>query len=380
MKPDQAYRGGIKGVQKLTEYTTAITRAWHVPVLLALLLTVATASTADTVWTTDGSKLVGNVEQWTEGKLVIATEIAGRLEIDASKITAISTEQPVNVDFTSGDRLVGTLDFSPEQGTLRMNSRLGEINISPAEITALWPAGTESPEMIALKAEMEKAREAAKPKWSATLEAGTVITDGNTEKVDARGRFTLERRTHGELLKFTLAGEYSEQDDQRTENEYWGGILYENTFYDHLFWFTRYTMEFDEFEDLDLRATATVGTGYYWLKQPDHEFKTRVGLGYRHESYDTGQTEDDVVVDAGWDYRLNVKPWAQFTHEGTYSPSLEDLADYRLDLDSAFTFPLDDKDLWKFKTGMRNEYSSMPQPGLDRLDNTYYANIVVKLK
>jgi len=51
-----------------------------------------------------------------------------------------------------------------------------------------------------------------------------------------------------------------------------------------------------------------------------------------------------------------------------------------LTLDTALAVPLGNSDIWKLKLGVTNEYNSQPQPGLDRLDNTYYANIVLELK
>ena len=57
----------------------------------ALALLAAAAALGGVVTTSDGSRIVGTVEQVADGKLVVLTEIAGRLEIDASKVTGIST-------------------------------------------------------------------------------------------------------------------------------------------------------------------------------------------------------------------------------------------------------------------------------------------------
>ena len=133
-------------------------------------------------------------------------------------------------------------------------------------------------------------------------------------------------------------------------------------------------MEYDEFEDLDLRATAAAGLGYYWIKKPRHEFKTRVGVGYLHESYDSsGDSENDMVLDLGWDYLVDIMKWAEFEHHGLYSPNVDDFADHRVDLDTALLLPLDSKKYWKLKLGMRNEYNSKPQDDLEDWDHTYYA-------
>ncbi len=342
------------------------------------LMTVAVA-TADVITTVDGSRLVGTVEQIAGGKLVIQTEIAGRLEIDASKVVSVSTDRPVNVAVSSGDKLVGLMDSSPDGTTSVVRSELGDISIAPSNITLLWPEGTESPEIIAIRAKAQAEIEAAKPKWSATLEAGAAGTDGNTDTLEGHGRFDLKRTTEHDRLHFYLAARYSEQDDKRSKNEYLGGIRLEITSTRRWYWYARTEFEFDEFEGIDLRATAAAGAGYYWLKRPDHELKTSFGVGYRHESYDIERSSDAAILDLGLDYRLEISPWIQFTHSTLYSPDFLEFADYRLRLDTALLIPFKDE-RWAWKIGMKNQYNSRPQSGLDRLDNTYYTSIVLSLK
>ncbi len=345
---------------------------------LAVLLNLAPAA-GDVVFTSDGSRIVGRIEQVAEGRLIITTEIAGRLEIDTAKVTAIDVDRPVNVQFESGDRLVGTMESKDGQARGVMHTALGDITIDTGGMTALWPEGTEDPAVVAVRRKAEEEKDELRPKWSVTLEAGGVLKEGNTDTLDARGRFDVKRRTSDELLEFFLAADYSEQADRRTRNEYRGGIRYENSVTNRNYWYTRIELEFDEFEDLDLRSIAAAGTGYYWLKQPDHELKTSLGLGYRHESFDSGTTTDAAVIDLGLNYDVELAPWVQFTHASIYSPDIEEFADYRLALDTAIVFPLK-HEAWKLKVGMRNEYNSTPPRGIERLDNTWYANVVLTLR
>jgi len=343
------------------------------------LLLWAEASLADVVSISDGSRLVGRVEQMADGRIVIVTEFAGRLEIDARKVTAITVDQPVNVQFASGDRLVGTIERSSEQDGVVMRTALGDIAVSPEQFTAIWPVGADSPEVAAVKEKAEQAKAALEPTWSIKLEAGGAFTEGNTDTLAGRGRFDLSRKTDDDWLRFHLAVRFAEQNDKRTENEYRGGVRYEHSLTPRWFWFTRTEMEFDEFENLDLRATAATGAGYHWWKTPERELKTRLGVGYRHESFDTGLTRDAAVFDLGLDCRLALASWAEFTSEGTYSPAFEDFDDYRLYFDTALVFPLK-HEAWKLKLGMRNEYNSRPLREIERLDNMYYANIVLELE
>ena len=352
---------------------------WNTNIAGVAFAALVVAASADTVSTSDGSRIVGRIERIAGGKIVLLTDIAGRLEIDTSKVTGLSTEGVVSVEFASGDTLVGSIVQSADPGGALVRSALGDIPISVADITLLWPEGSESPNLVATREEARAHVEALKPKWSTVLEAGATFTEGNTETLKGHGRLDVKRTTQDDLLHFYLAARYDEQDDKRTTNEYLGGAIYEMALARRWFWYARTELEFDEFEDLDLRATAAGGAGYHWLKQPGRKLKTTWGAGYRHESYDTERTEDDAVVDLGLDYRIDVGDWGQFTHAATYSPDIEDIDNYRLKFDTALTFPLKN-DRWSWKLGVRNEYNSQPQPGLERLDNTFYTSIVLKLK
>jgi len=346
---------------------------------VGLALLAATPAMADVITTSDGSRIVGTVERVSDGKLVILTNIAGRLEIDSSQITGISTDGAVHVAVSSGDTLVGPIEASPDGDTSVVRSTLGDIPIPSSSITQLWPKGAENPQIVAIREEARAEIQAAKPKWSATLEGGASRTEGNTDTLEGHGRFDVKRVTTDDLLHLYLAGNYNEQNDRRTTNEYFGGIRYENSITDRWYWYARTELEYDEFERIDLRATAAAGAGYYWLKKPEHELKTGVGVGYRHEAYNGGRTEDSAVIDLGLDYRLDLAPWVQFTHSTVYSPDFLEFNDYRLKLDTALLMPFKD-DRWAWKVGMRNDYNSRPQRGLDRLDNTYYTSIVLTLK
>lgn len=349
-----------------------MTKCRRINLAVVLALSIAPAATADTVSTSDGSTIVGTIQQIANGKLVLLTTVAGRLEIDTSMVTGITTDKSVNVELTSGDTLVGTVEAAAEVGTVVVRSEVGDISAATSSISSMWPADAENPKLVAKL-------EAATPKWTVTLEGGVTRKEGNTDTLEGHGRFDVNRRTPDDLLRFYLAGKYNEQNKERTTNEYWGGIRYENNFSSRAYWYARTELEFDEFEDIDLRATAAAGFGRYWLKEADHELKTNAGAGYRHETYDGGRTENDFVLDLGLDYRADLTEWMHFTHSTVYSPNIEDFDNYRIAADTALLLPLKD-DRWSWKLGIRNEYNSNPQPGLDRLDNTYYTSLVLQIR
>lgn len=338
---------------------------------------------ADVVTLTDGSKLLGSVERMEDGQLVLHTEFAGTLEIDASMIATVQTDEPVNVGMDTGDRLVGPIEWKPEIEAGVVQTAMGGIPVKLERVSAIWPQDGESPEVRAMQeqiAKVEAEAEAARARWELTAELGLLYTEGNSDTMDFRGRIEARRVAPRDLLKLYVSGEYSEENDERSAHEVKGGAYYEHLFTKRFFGYGRIDLEYDEFEDLDLRVSNALGVGYYFIKEEAHEFKGRGGIGYLHETYNDGRVEDRMEAELGIDYRLDIKEWMRFTHSTTWFPTFDGLDDYRLVSDSGLIFPLGDSDVWKIKLGALYEYDSKPNPGRERLDQTYYANLMLDVK
>ena len=165
--------------------------------IIAISTFTVCTSSADTVWTFDGSKIVGTVKKLNENKVLIETEFAGILEVDFFKVQAIDTDSAVGVAFKSGDQLVGTIDMTPEKSPSEMQTAFGTIGIKMEDVTAIWPAGEDNPQVVALKQETEEAKEAAKPDWSARVEAGITRAEGNHRY----SRCPRSGQAHSEITK-----------------------------------------------------------------------------------------------------------------------------------------------------------------------------------
>jgi len=358
-------------------------RCCYATVVLALLGLAIPPAAGDVIVLADGSRLIGTVERMADGKIILATEYAGTLEIDASKVTSIETEQPVNVGMTTGDRLVGPIEWKEEIDRAVVETEMGGVPVTVEKIEAIWPEGGKSPEVLAMEEQIEQVRQEADAragKWSATFEAGIIFQEGNTDRFIARGRAEVRHQATKHLFKIWLSGDYGETNDRRDTAEVKFGTYFEYLFTERFYAYLGSEIEYDEFENLDLRFTITGGPGYYWIKKPEHELKTRAGVGYQHETFRDGLTTDSALAEVGLNYRLDIAPWLRFTHDTTWYPTFESLRDYRLVSDTAFLIPLGDSDAWKLKLGALYEYKSLPRPGFDRLDQTYYANIVLDIK
>ena len=396
--------------------------AFRLPALLLAtlfaLLTGAGAARADTVYLTDGSQIVGTIQKLANKKLRIQTEFTGELTVDAANVKGLTADRKLTVALDSGDRLVGTPTFDTEAGTQKVTgTSFGEVALEEAAIVGVWGPDEPAPtvqtkeeqlqqmaqekekavseakkandaELAELKkqhqkqiAELQKEMEPFGNPWSLRLEAGLRGRTGNQERISFDARAEARREVPDERLLIFSEGHYAEQSGTRSQNEIRGGGKLEVDISEKFFVFGKGELEFDEFENLDMRTTLSSGLGYFFWEKPDHEFKGRIGLGYQHESFMDGTTFDQGLLELGYNYRYDFNPWLRFTHDLTYYPTFDDpMSDYRIEAETAGEVPLSGDKAWKLRVGMRNEYDAQPQPGVERLDTLYFLNLVYDIK
>jgi putative salt-induced outer membrane protein YdiY len=372
----------------------------------SVLLMFAAAVSGDEIHLTDGSRLIGTAGAMDSDGLSFETSFAGAIKIDASKIAGIVTDQPMTVALASGDRVTGALQYDGAAGQRLTGTTFGDVPIDLSRVVAIWPAGatapatagaTGGPAVEQMRAEHQADLEATRqryetemaslrddavrytPKWTADLELGLNGQTGNTEEVNFDGRIHAKRATQVDRFMLFVEGHFGRQNSVRNTNEVKGGAKYEIDISERAFAYASTILEFDEFENLDLRSNVTVGLGYFFIRQDDQTLKGRVGAGYQHESFDDGSMEDQGILEIGVEYEKQFAPWLLFTHETTYYPALDGLDDYRIVSETAGVIPIANSDAWKLRVGMRNEYDAMPQPGIDNLDTYYFLNIVYHL-
>lgn len=340
--------------------------------LLPLLALASSAAFADEVILSDGSKIVGTIEQISYDKVKVKTDFAGPMVIDQTRVKGLSTKAPVSVQLKSGERAVGALEYAPDTGT-----RVGGENarkVDMGQVTALWPAGTDSPDEAAAKLK------ASASAWKFHLEFGAAGETGNSERLNVNGVAEAKRETDIDRFSLYAKGRYGQENGKDSAREIIGGAKVESDFTPKFFWFIKGELENDEFENLDLRALVTGGLGFWVIREPDKTFKIHGGPGYLHESYNDDTKRDRVILEIGEDLRLDIAPWLTFLHSITYYPTLEDIAEYRIVMENAGEIPLGASKDWKLKLGVRNQYMSKPVGGAERLDTFYFANVVLDLK
>jgi putative salt-induced outer membrane protein YdiY len=333
-----------------------------------LLFSIALASAparvaADEVRLADGSVVFGRVTNVSGGNLKIATDFAGELSIPLSKVAGLIVNEPRQIRVGATHEVQGTLGLDEGVQILIVDGRVQPLSLP--HLSVLQDLGTpivEPPDA----------------NWSGRAEAGLAGKSGNTDRIDARALVTATRTGPHGRLTLALRGAYAEVEGDRSQNELMGTELYERDLTDRLFAFEKLALEYDEFENLDLRATLSAGLGYFLIRSTRQELKVRGGLAYQYEEFSDGgsSTEDNFLLEAGYDYRLDLNRWFRFTSRLSFFVEPSDRDAWRFDAENAGEVPLSQTSGWKLKLGIRHEYDNAPQPGIEELDTSYYASLV----
>ncbi len=317
---------------------------------------------ADSVHLRDGSVIVGTVKSIGDGKIVFTTGFAGDISIPLKEVTGLETAEALDVTVAGGGHYVGRLSVDEEsKQQVVQDGESAEIDISDLVEATLVPAD---------------ASEKVPADWSGRVELSLHGDMGNTDKLNAKLGFSTVREAALDRLTLTLRAEYEESDGGTTTSEAYGGTFYERDVSERKFLFTRFELEYDQFEQVDLRSRLAVGMGYFLIRNPRQDLKIFGGVGGERERFSDGTREWTPLVGGGYDYRLDVRSWLLLKSSLVSYVNPTELDDFRLNADNSAELPLSNRSNWKLRLGVRNEYDSEPLPGVEQLDTTYYLSLV----
>lgn len=348
---------------------------------------------ADRIALADGSLLIGEIRRLDADHLLLKTGFAGEITIPRDRLRLIESDRPLRVSLASGDRLAISL-FAGEDGGQWMASDLfGERPLALETITGIWRTESDSPDALALlEVEARHREEMARRKkeenkrleeledryvspdeaWSGRTQFGLSGASGNTDRFAFNGKASARRETRFDRLDLSLQGRFAREDGTSAENEIIGDAKLERDFSEDWFVFGDIVLERDEFEDLDLRAALTLGTGFFLLRTKTQELKPRLGLGYQVEAFMDDDNRDEAILSLGYDYRWKINGRMLLTHALTWQPDLsQPIDDYRVLSDANLDIAVSDDSAWSVKIGVRNQYDSEPVAGNEKLDTFY---------
>jgi putative salt-induced outer membrane protein YdiY/small nuclear ribonucleoprotein (snRNP)-like protein len=334
----------------------------------ATLMVASTVAFADVVETKNGSRLVGKVVKIDGTVVVLSTEYAGEIKVKQSDVVSLSTESPLNIRLSSGTVLQGTVS-STGDGAIAISGADGTLTTRVEKVASTWAPGGTDPAVAALQRS-----------WAYEVAADVTGKTGNKEQLGTQFSARATLKTAQDTLQFYSAYNRQVTDGDKSADQFNAGVDYQNNFSGRKSWYVRDEGGFDRVKDIELYNIAAAGLGYDFIKEPQHVLTGRAGLSFRYEGYGNPVTED--VKSAGLDFGINHRYETGFwsvINRISYVPLFEDFGNYRILHESYLELPLADP-AWKLRLGLANDYNSQPSPGVEKLDTTYFARLVLNWK
>lgn len=336
-----------------------------IAVISAVLVSGAARLSADVVETKDGSRIVGKIVGIAGGTISVETSYAGTLSVKQSEVASFSTDAPVAIRLDTGTRLDGRVSAAPSGG-VQIAGTDGSLATTTDKIAASWAAGGRDPAIAALER-----------RWAYEAAIDVAGKTGNKDQLGTAVALRATLKGPGDTLQFYTAYDRQVVDETKSADQFKAGLDYQNNFSGKLSWYVRNEGGFDRVKDIELYNVAAAGLGYDAIKKSKQTLTLRAGFSFRFEGYKNPITDD--VKSAGLDFGLAhdyTLANSKIVNRLSFVPTFEDFANYRLTHESFYELPLANPS-WKLRIGLSNDYNSVPAPGVQELDTSYFARLVL---
>ena len=143
--------------------------------------------------------------------------------------------------------------------------------------------------------------ESSASNWEGESELGVLITSGNTEETNIKGRLGLKHEVAKWRNTTELRSNYSETEDTTTAEKYRATFESDYKFAERQYWFVRAFYENDRFSGFEYQSSLTTGYGNrVWAEGKRSFLDLSTGAGYRfnklEEPNEEGETDENEAI------------------------------------------------------------------------------------
>lgn len=144
--------------------------------------------------------------------------------------------------------------------------------------------------------------------WEADIEAGAVLTSGNTNTSSLNTAIQMQYTTDSWLVKTKLTALNSKENNKTSKEKYTGKINYDKNLTKR--WYLGLTgqQERDRFNGFYYQGSAAISLGYKLLQKNRHQLSLEVGPGYfreRARNKNTLNSENIARVATAYTWKIN---------------------------------------------------------------------------
>ncbi len=333
-------------------------------VLLLILITALTAAaSADVITLVNGDRITGTIVKADVAALTMKTKAMGDVTIAAAEIAAIQSDQPLYLGLSDGQTVAGTV--STDGDKLQVTTKeTGSVTLSRAAVATI----RNEAEQAFYLAEAERYRNPGLlDLWSGFADAGLSLASGNTDTLTFTLGANAVRETRRDKTSLYVGSLYgrSEVDGESltTAKAIRGGARYDIFLSDRFSVFGITDLEYDAFQQLDLRLVLGGGAGYYLVKNDVTQFQVFGGGNLNKEYFfvDPDRTTGELMV--GQNYATKLAGRFGFTESFVVFPNLSETGEYRFVFSASAVTTLNKWLDWHLT--LADRYNSYPAAGAE---------------
>lgn len=285
----------------------------------------------------------------------------------ALKPEQVTTPGPVEIVLPTGEHLTGTVKSLSDKEVVLVHPVLGEIKIPRDKVvSSSMPLEKAVPPPPPLPPEPDFWHG-----WAGNVELGLNGSSGNTERLNLRAGLGLERKTKKMETTIGASYTYATEEGNNTTNK--ARLDVRNDWLTGTAWryFAQGAVEYDEFQNWDLRLSAFGGVGYAFIDNDRTLLLGRAGLGLSRE---IGGSDNTIRPEGllGVDFNHKITDSTKWTSSIDFFPDLSEIGAYRFNAKAGIETLLDAKSNMYLKLGAEDRYDSTPN-GAKRNDLDYFA-------
>jgi putative salt-induced outer membrane protein YdiY len=331
-------------------------RFWAFCLLVSLILGASSYCAADEVLLQNGDRITGRVVSVEDGKLAIKTEYAGTLKLDWTKVKEVQTDQPLTVQAHDSKKLQ-TTKLLREDGAVLLSSGEGQnLQVPANSVSAIRSQSEQRAYEAALRPGLFQG-------WLGEVNVGFAFASGNSEVTNLSSGINGSRQTFNDKVTFYTNSVYSTDRTLAavTANAIRGGFRYDKDFSPGWFGFGSADFEYDDLQNLDLRAINGGGLGWHAIRASSSTLDLLGGTVWTRELYTFAPQRDFLAGKFGEELNTTLWPGSELKQSAFYIPDFEQTSQYRVSMDLALSSRINSWLSWQ--TAVSERYSSNPPLG-----------------
>ncbi|TWT65122.1 DUF481 domain-containing protein [Allorhodopirellula solitaria] len=211
--------------------------------------------------------------------------------------------------------------------------------------------------------------------WTNHAELGLNGSHGNSVTSAIQTGLEMRRKTDIYTLGIDFNYRQASTDGRNTESNGRLDVDYDRLLGDSSWTaFGKLGLMYDKFKSFDLRLNMNTGLGYYWIRNDDTNFITRMGAGASREfGAPIDRWTPEAVLGMSLDHQISERQ--KIIAKLDYFPSLRELGDYRVVADLAWETLIDTAENLSLRLSVTDRYDSTPQGALP--NDVYYAALLL---